>query len=460
MNSNTTHHQQRGDQGRRHRRGPRRSGHPQTHARPAAPTATPALEPVACDATPVAFTSLNLDARLLEGIRDLGYVETRPVQSAVIPFALASADLIACAETGTGKTAAFVVPILQKLITADADAALKGCTTGMASAGAEPIASQGAAPSAPPIASSAADAVAQASRPAKSRVLVLAPTRELAVQIEDEIHGLAYHTTITSAAVYGGVEMGPQERALKAGVDIIVATPGRLMDHMRQQNADLTGIELLVLDEADRMMDMGFWPDVRRIIEVLPTARQTLLFSATMPNEVVRDALVITRDAKYVQIGERSAPAKSITHQVEHVGAGEKLKWLIEHLRHPAGPVLVFTRTKIGADRLARQLAAAGVKCTALHADRSQDQRRVAVEGFKGGRFKVLVATDIAARGLDIDAIHTVINYEVPDSPETYVHRVGRTGRADEVGRAITLVAPEERRALAFLEKGVGVRLQ
>ncbi len=349
-------------------------------------------------------------------MRDLGFVETRPIQSAVIPLALAGDDLIACAETGTGKTAAFVVPTLQRLLTVGDHR--------------------------------------------QSRVLVLAPTRELAVQIEDEIHGLAYHTTVTSAAIYGGVEMGPQERALKAGVDIIVATPGRLMDHMRQQNADLTGIDLLVLDEADRMMDMGFWPDVRRIIEQLPSARQTLLFSATMPNEVVRDALVITRNAKYVQIGQRSKPPKSITHQIEQMPSGEKLKWLIEHLRRPLGPVLVFTRTKIGADRVARQLASAGVKCVALHADRSQDQRRIAVEGFKGGRFKVLVATDIAARGLDIDSIHTVINYEVPDSPETYVHRVGRTGRADEVGHAITLVAPEERRALAFLEKAVGVRLQ
>jgi ATP-dependent RNA helicase RhlE len=396
----------------------RRGGKPLTHSKPVqtASLAVPALEPIDCDVSPVAFTALTLDARLLEGIRDLGYVETRPIQSAVIPLALAADDLIACAETGTGKTAAFVVPILQKLLKSEASA--------------------------------------------KSRVLVLAPTRELAVQIEDEIHGLAYHTSVTSAAIYGGVEMGPQERALKAGVDIIVATPGRLMDHMRQQNTDLSGLETLVLDEADRMMDMGFWPDVRRIIEQVPSARQTLLFSATMPNDVVRDALVITRNAKYVQVGQRSKPAKSITHQSEQVPSGEKLKWLVEHLRRPLGPVLVFTRTKIGADRLARQLAAAGVKCTALHADRSQDQRRVAVEGFKGGRFKVLVATDIAARGLDIDSIHTVINYEVPDSPETYVHRVGRTGRADEVGHAITLVAPEERRALAFLEKAVGVRLQ
>jgi len=393
----------------------------------------------------VPFTSLGLDARLLEGIRDLGFKDTRPIQTAVIPLALAQQDLIACAETGTGKTAAFVVPTLQWL--------LAGVGKGFRHNPEEN-------PSRPP---SAADAEENPSRPpsaARSRVLVLAPTRELAVQIEDEIHGLAYHTGVTSAAVYGGVEMGMQERALKAGVDIIVATPGRLMDHMRQQNADLSGIELLVLDEADRMMDMGFWPDVRRIIAALPAKRQTLLFSATMPNEVVRDALEITHDAKYVQVGQRSAPARSITHRVEHVGAHDKVTWLIEHLKRPEGPVLIFTRTKIGADRLARRLAAAGVRCTALHADRSQDQRRIAVEGFKGGKYKVLVATDIAARGLDIDAIHTVINYEVPDSSDTYVHRVGRTGRAGAVGQAITLVAPEERRGLAVLAKAVGVHLE
>jgi ATP-dependent RNA helicase RhlE len=399
--------------------------------RPAAHTA-PALEPTPCDTTPVPFTTLGLDARLLEGIRDLGFVDTRPIQTAVIPLALASHDLIACAETGTGKTAAFVVPTLQWLLTSGPKSAAAG----------------------------AQDEVVQPVGAAKSRVLVLAPTRELAVQIEDEIHGLAYHTSVSSAAVYGGVEMGMQERALKAGVDIIVATPGRLMDHMRQQNADLSGIELLVLDEADRMMDMGFWPDVRRIISALPAVRQTLLFSATMPNEVVRDALEITRNAKYVQVGQRSAPPVSITHRAEPVGASDKVTWLIDHLRRPEGPVLIFMRTKIGADRLARKLAAAGVRCTALHADRSQDQRRIAVEGFKSGKYKVLVATDIAARGLDIDAIHTVINYEVPDSPDAYVHRVGRTGRADEVGQAITLVAPEERRALAFLAQSVGIRLE
>jgi ATP-dependent RNA helicase RhlE len=379
------------------------------------------LTPIPCDTTPVAFTSLPLDARLLEGVRDLGFSETRPVQSAVISLALGGADLIACAETGTGKTCAFVVPTLQRLLNA-----------GPAAGG----------------------------NPVRSRVLILAPTRELAVQIEDEIHGLAYHTAVTSAAVYGGVEMGGQERALRAGVDIIVATPGRLMDHMRQQNADLSGIELLVLDEADRMMDMGFWPDVKRIITALPGERQTLLFSATMPDEVVKLALEIMREPKFVQVGQRSKPATSITHQAVIVGSHQKVEWLIDHLRRPAGPILVFMRTKIGADRLARRLQAAGIKCTALHADRSQDQRRAAVEGFRGGRYHVLVATDIAARGLDIDGIHTVINYEMPDSPDSYVHRVGRTGRADEVGHAITLVLPEERQTLAVLEKTVGVRLE
>ncbi len=389
------------------------------------------LEPTLCEIAPVPFDTLGLDKRLLEGVRDLGYKETRPIQSAVIPLALGGNDLIACAETGTGKTAAFVLPTLQKLLTTPP--AMQGGQT----PGSDPVQNL-----------------------PRSRVLVLAPTRELAVQIEDEMHGLSYHTAITSAAVYGGVEMGPQERALKAGVDIIVATPGRLMDHMRQQNADLTGVELLILDEADRMMDMGFWPDVRRIIQALPNARQTLLFSATMPEEIVKQALEIAREPKYVQVGQRSRAAKSITHHVEVVEDSGKLEWLIQHLRRPAGPVLVFSRTKIGADRLAQRLVAAGIKCAALHADRTQDQRRIAVEGFRGGRYKVLVATDIAARGLDIDGIHTVINYELPDSPESYVHRVGRTGRADEAGHAITLVSPAERHVWESMEKSVGVRLE
>lgn len=423
MNSNTTNSRHPQRHSRRPLRG-RSHGGPKTHASRPGSSQSPALEPTPCDTEPVSFASLNLDPRLLEGIRDLGFSDTRPVQSAVIPLALAGHDLIACAQTGTGKTVAFVVPMVQWLLTTP-----RALVDGEAAA-------------------------------VQSRVLVLAPTRELAVQIEDEIHGLSYHTPITSAAVYGGVEMGMQERALRAGVDIIVATPGRLIDHMRQQNADLSAIQLLVLDEADRMMDMGFWPDVRRIISAMAAVRQTLLFSATMPDDVVRFALEIVRDAKYVQVGQRSAPAKAITHRAAVMPAGKKIDWLIDHLRKPEGPVLIFSRTKIGADRLARRLSAAGVRCIALHADRTMEQRRQAVEGFRGGKYTVLVATDIAARGLDIDGIHTVINYEVPDSPDAYVHRVGRTGRADEVGQALTLVAPEERSALALLEKSVGVRLE
>jgi ATP-dependent RNA helicase RhlE len=446
LNSNTS---------TRHRPGrPRRrsGGRPRPVAKHHAPRQShaPALEAIACDTSPVTFTSLDLDSRILEGIRDLGFRETRPIQSAVIPLALCGHDLIACAETGTGKTAAFVVPTLQRLLIGDLTPSRpEGATASLA----EAFGGGGKVGTATDPTSESHPVVP------RSRVLVLAPTRELAVQIEDEIHGLSYHTTITSAAIYGGVEMGGQERALKAGVDIIVATPGRLIDHMRQQNADLSGISLLVLDEADRMMDMGFWPDVRKIIAALPSVRQTLLFSATMPDDVVRFALEIVREPKFVQVGHRSKPAKSISHRAEVVDEGAKLEWLIGYLRQSQGPVLVFTRMKIGADRLSRKLAAAGLKVAALHADRSQDQRRVAVEGFRGGRYKVLVATDIAARGLDIDGIHTVINYELPDSPESYVHRVGRTGRADEVGQAITLVSPAERHAWAHMEKSVGVRI-
>ena len=418
-----------------HRRRSPRRGRPSGHAvrtpRPtpnhphSSPGALP-LEPTPCDTAPVPFASLGLDPRLLDGIRDLGFAETRPIQSAVIPLVLAGRNLIACAETGSGETAAFAVPLLQRLL-------------------ARPAA--------------AGDAALPASSPA-SRALVLAPTRELVVQIEDEIHGLSYHTSVTSAAVYGGVEMAAQERALRAGVDIIVATPGRLMDHMRQQNANLGRIELLVLDEADRMMDMGFWPDVRRIIAALPDQRQTLLFSATMPDEVMRLAIEIMADPCYIQVGRRSTPAGSIAHRSCVVPASQKVKWLVAQLRRPGGPVLVFTRTKIGAERLARQLAAEGVRCTALHADRTQEQRRAAIEGFRAGRYKVLVATDIAARGLDIDGIHTVINFDLPDSSEAYVHRVGRTGRSNEAGYAVTLVTPDELQDLSQLEKSVGVRLE
>ena len=378
-----------------------------------------AYEAAIFDPAPIPYNDLPLDPRLLSGIKDLGWSETRPVQSGVIPLAIEGGDVIACAETGTGKTAAFLVPILQRFLN-------------------EP-----------------------APQPPRTRALVLAPTRELAVQIEDQVQGLTYHTTISSVAVYGGVPMDPQERALKANVDIVVATPGRLMDHMRHDSVNFTGLEILVLDEADRMLDRGVWPDVQRILAQLPSQRQTLLFSATMPAEVLRLTQEFLRDPKYVQVGRRGGPATTITHAIQEVAGAEKTKWLADWLRKEAsGPVLVFCRTKIGADRLATRLSAMGIRAAALHADRTQQQRMAAVEGFRTGTYPVLVATDVAARGLDIEGIAHVVNFEVPDTPEAYVHRVGRTGRAESTGSALTLVAPEELRALKALEKAVGVRLQ
>jgi ATP-dependent RNA helicase RhlE len=376
-------------------------------------------EPSPFDPAPIGFEALSLDERLLAGIRDLAWTETRPVQSGVIPLALQGVDVIACAETGTGKTAAFLVPILQRFLH-----------------------------EAPP-------------QPPKTRALVLAPTRELAVQIEDQVQGLTYHTNVSSVAVFGGVEMHQQEYALKAGVDIVVATPGRLMDHMRHESTDFSALEVLVLDEADRMLDMGFWPDVQRILAALPSVRQTLLFSATMPGEVLKLTQEFLREPRYVQVGRRGGPARTISHAIQTIASGEKTQWLARWLRDEAtGPVLVFCRTKIGAERLAGRLASMGIRTAALHADRTQQQRMAAVEGFRTGTYPVLVATDVAARGLDIEGIAHVVNYEVPDTPEAYVHRVGRTGRAESTGSALTLVAPEEIRALRALEKAVGVQLQ
>ena len=406
-------------------RRPRRRGPSSRRERPVA-SPTPEVpiqstyEPAVFDPAPINFDNLSLDVRLLSGIRDLGWADTRPVQSGVIPLALSGADVIACAETGTGKTAAFLVPILQRFLAKDAP-----------------------------------------DRPPGTRALVLAPTRELAVQIEDQVQGLTYHTTVSSVAVYGGVPMDQQERALKAGVDIVVATPGRLMDHMRHDSINFSSLEVLVLDEADRMLDMGFWPDVQRILTALPPSRQTLLFSATMAGEVLKLTREFLHDPKLVQVGRRGGPAQTITHAVQTVPAKDKAQWLARWLREDAtGPVLVFCRTKIGADRLASRLSSMGIRTAALHADRTQQQRMSAVEGFRTGAYPVLVATDVAARGLDIDGIAHVVNFEVPDTPEAYVHRVGRTGRAESTGSALTLVAPEELRALRALEKAVGVQLQ
>ncbi len=353
------------------------------------------------------------------GVEDRRFEHTTPIQSAVFDTVAAGHDLVACAETGTGKTAAFLLPLMQRLLQVDAP------------------------------------------REGSARILVLAPTRELAVQIEDDVQGFAYHTSMRCAAVFGGVGMDGQEQALRAGVDIVVATPGRLMDHLRAGIANFSGVEVLVLDEADRMLDMGFWPDVKFIVSQLPTdrPRQTLLFSATMPEEVMGFALEIMRTPRLVQLGVRNAPAATITHKAELLGRHEKVQWLSRFLRRAPGPTLVFSATKRGADRLARDLQSQGLRAAALHADRTQQDRLRAVEGFKSGTHRVLVATDIAARGLDIDAIETVVNFEVPFNREAYVHRVGRAGRAGSTGTAITLVSPDERADMEAIADAFGLVL-
>jgi ATP-dependent RNA helicase RhlE len=356
---------------------------------------------------------MDLDPRLRQALSDRGFVRTTGIQSAAIPAVQAGVDLIGCAQTGTGKTAAFLLPIIQRLL-----------------AGPPPD-------------------------PPSSRVLVLAPTRELAVQIEEEFQGLAYHTPLTAVAVYGGVAAGAQERGLRAPVDVVVATPGRLLDHMGSTAGLFGGLEVLVLDEADRMLDMGFWPSVRRIVSALPSPRQTLFFSATMSDDVFRSALQIMREPRLVEVGRTSGLAANITHRHARVSTPDKAAWLAKFLRRSEGPNLVFVRTKRGADRLARKLSSSGVRCAALHADLSQGQRTAAIEGFRAGRHHTLVATDVAARGLDIDGIVHVVNYEVPDNADAYVHRVGRTGRADAAGTAVTLVGHEELGALRALEQSL-----
>jgi len=396
------------------RRRPDPSGRRRVARRPAAasPAALP-FEAAPHDATPIEFAALPLDDRLRAGIADRGFVRTTPVQSAVFPLVFSGADLIACAETGTGKTAAFLLPIMQRLLERPAAGA--------------------------------------------TRVLILEPTRELAVQIEDDFTGFSYYTDLTGAAVYGGVDGDSQAHALRAGADVIVATPGRLLDHMNCGVADFTRVEVLVLDEADRMLDMGFWPDVRRIVSALPGARQTLLFSATTSSDVVALAEQVMRDPRFIQIGRAGGPARTITHIAHVVPAREKVEWLTRFLRRSIGPSLVFVRTKRGADTLASALAGRGIRCAALHADRTQRDRSAAVEGFRAGRHSALVATDIAARGLDIDGVAHVVNYDVPDTAETYVHRVGRTGRAEAAGTAITLVAPDELPALQAIERSIDI---
>jgi ATP-dependent RNA helicase RhlE len=359
----------------------------------------------------MSFTSFNLDPSILRGVAGLGFTEATPIQRDAIPPALEGRDLLACAMTGSGKTAAFVLPILQRLL------GKKRGTT---------------------------------------RALVLAPTRELAAQIVEHFNGLGRHTGLKAAAVYGGVGMEPQARALRNGVDVIVACPGRLLDHFRQPYARLAGLEILVLDEADRMLDMGFLPDIRRILKQLPPPSQTLFFSATLPPPIRELSRQMLRNPVAINVERPAAPATGVAQTVYPVRQEVKSALLLELLRDRAiNNALVFTRTKHRANRLAQFLHRNGVACERVHGNRSQTQRTEALAGFKSGRFRVLVATDIAARGIDVEGLSHVVNFDVPHVPEDYIHRVGRTARAGATGEALTFVSPEETNELRAIERTV-----
>src|SRR6058998_1138618 len=358
------------------------------------------------------FASLGLAPELVRAVADEGYAHPTPIQSEAIPLALAGRDLIGSAQTGTGKTAAFVLPILQRL---------SGGKRGVL------------------------------------RALILVPTRELAEQVTASIRAYGRHTHVKGAAVYGGVGMEPQTRALKHGVDIVVATPGRLLDHMERGHVDFSRLEVLVLDEADRMLDMGFAPDVRRILAALPEQRQTMLFSATVSPEVDALARRALDGHASVEIGRRATPAEGIEHVIVAVDKLQKRGVLAKILRaKPAGQTLVFTRTKYGADKLVTFLRKEGIPAHAIHGDKAQSHRTRTLDAFRSGEADVLVATDIAARGIDVDGIRMVVNFDVPHDPEVYVHRVGRTARAGARGLALTLLSPDEWLLMGDIEKLVG----
>ncbi len=361
------------------------------------------------------FSSLKLHSNLLKGIKELGFTRPTPIQADAIPPALAGRDVLACAMTGSGKTAAFLLPILHKLIDRP-----RGTT----------------------------------------RALVITPTRELAAQILEDLNDLAVHTPISAASVFGGVGMGPQEHAFRSGVDVIIATPGRLLDHFRQPYAKLGGLEYLVLDEADRMLDMGFLPDIRRVLRHIPAKRQTLFFSATMPPPILTLTNAMLKQPITINMERKSAPAIGITQAVYPVPQELKSALLVELLkRGELREALVFTRTKHRANRLQAHLVKQGIKAERIHGNRSQPQRTEALAGFKSGKYRVLVATDIAARGIDIEALGHVVNFDVPMAPDDYIHRVGRTARAEATGDAFTFVAPEEEGELRQIERAVGKRL-
>ena len=370
---------------------------------PAHPTKAPVVS---------SFDELPLSPSLRQGVREMGYREPTPIQREAIPYAVVGRDIIGSAQTGTGKTAAFLLPILERLLK---------------------------------------------ERRGSIYALVLTPTRELALQADEFLRRLGSRTHLRGGVVYGGVGMGDQERALRGGAEIILATPGRLLDHMQRGYVNFRSLRILVLDEGDRMLDMGFLPDVRRILHELPRERQTMLFSATMSPEVSKLAREFLHDPHIVRIGETSRAAEGISHLALPVSMARKTDLLREVLRDETiTSMLVFTRTKHRADRVAHQLTTMGIRAAVIHGNRSQHQRVQALDGFRSGEHRVLVATDITARGIDVEGVTHVVNYDVPHEPEIYIHRVGRTARAQRRGEAITLVSPEEARDFERIERLLG----
>ena len=359
------------------------------------------------------FATLGLGSKLTQALKEKGYVEPTPIQAKAIPTILAGRDVIGVAQTGTGKTAAFVLPLLERLSTAQPER--------------------------------------------RMRVLVIAPTRELVAQIEENVRAYGRHLPLRYATVFGGVGEGPQIQALRRGVDLVVATPGRLIDLTEQRHVDYSALEVLVLDEADRMLDMGFLPSIRRIVARTPATRQTLLFSATFSKEIEKVAKEVLKTPVHVEVGARSTPAEAVTQYLVEVSPSGKVGALVHLLKDAAlESVLVFSRTKHGADRIARKLEAAGLRTATLHSNRTQGQRLAALKRFKSGEVRVLIATDIAARGIDVDGISHVINYDFPPQPEDYVHRIGRTGRAQAIGDAISFATHEDAESVRRLERFLG----
>ena len=368
------------------------------------------------------FEELNLAPQLLAAVAEMGYTAPTPIQREAIPLVLAGRDLLAQAQTGTGKTAAFTLPLLHKMA---------------------PFANNSASPARHPV-----------------RALVLAPTRELAIQVYDNVAAYAKHLPLRSTVVFGGVGMQEQEAALRAGVEILVATPGRLLDHAGNKLALLNQVQFLVLDEADRMLDMGFLPDLKRILELLPAKRQTLLFSATFDEPITRLANSFLQNPLKVEVARKNTAAETVEQVVHRVPEDDKMEALLRVVRvRDIAQAIVFTRTKISADKLSRRLQRRGVEAAAIHGDKAQVDRIQALDGFKQGKIKLLVATDIAARGIDIAELPCVFNYELPYSPEDYVHRIGRTGRAGASGLAVSLVSSEEDKLLAGVERFINRKL-